>query len=121
MGKGEGRGRCERGRADGRGGWGLTSMAGILLWWSLQIKAGGGGRSEMQISRRAAVAEARCRGGWGRWPERDAEGNGESGRSRARANEQSESGAAERERARSIGLRRREMGKKQRWPVEIFG
>jgi hypothetical protein len=88
MGKGEGRGRWERGRADGREGWGLTSTAGILLWWSMQIKAGGGGQSEMQIE----AAGARCRGGWGRRPE------------------QSESERQQRSceaRARSIGLRRR--------------
>jgi hypothetical protein len=80
MGKGEGRGRWERGRADGRGGWGLTSTAGILLWWSMQIEAGDGGRSEMQIEAGGGgrsemqrgmgkVAGTRCRGGWGRWLE----------------------------------------------------
>jgi hypothetical protein len=64
------------------------------------------------------VPGARCRGRWGRWPERGAEGDGEGGRSGASAS----SGAAERESEMQRESEMKSNGEEaERWPVEIFG
>jgi hypothetical protein len=78
-------------------------------------------RAERIASRaRARVRRgARCRGRWGRWPERGAEGDGaEGGRSGASASSRAVEHESEMQRESETKSNGDEA---ERWPVEIFG